>query len=182
MIAQDTSSDSSVAEISTTEVVTRKLTAPQEAAVDAGEVVETLIEKKKTARRPGRRGVSKPVVNFWLDIFLAVVFVALCSIAAVLQFAFPAASLAEGWTLWGMTYDDVAAIQFGTLCVLAAGIILHVMLHWTWVCGMLTRGNPNATLRTDDGIRTIVGVGVLIALLHVIGGVLLIAMLTIQQP
>ncbi|MHC4879046.1 MAG: hypothetical protein ACYTGL_21550 [Planctomycetota bacterium] len=182
MIAQDRSSDSSVAEIRTTEVVTRKVTAPQETVVAAEEVVETLSEKKKPARRSGRRGVSKPVINFWLDIFLAAVFVVLCSVAAVQQFAFPAASLAEGWTLWGMTYDDIAAIQFGTLCVLAGGIILHVMLHWTWVCGMLTRGNPQATLRTDDGIRTIVGVGVLIALLHVIGAALLIAMLTIQQP
>ncbi|MBI1310332.1 DUF4405 domain-containing protein [bacterium] len=136
----------------------------------------------QSEKKAGRRSVAKPVINFWLDLVLAVVFVVLCSVSAVLQFAFPAASLAAGWTLWGLTYDDVAAIQFGTLCVLAAGIILHVMLHWSWVCGMLTRGNPDASLRTDDGIRTIVGVGVLIALLHVIGGVLLAALLTIQQP
>ncbi len=148
----------------------------------AEEIVESLSKPTKPVSQQARRGFSKSLVNFWLDLFLAGVFVALCSVAAVLQFAFPAASLAKGWTLWGLTYEDVAGVQFGILCLLAAGIILHVMLHWTWVCGMLTRGKPDASLRTDDGIRTIVGVGVLIALLHVIGGVLLAAMLSIHQP
>ena len=151
-------------------------------SVDPRATITAAATPKKSAEAPSRRGVSKPVINFWLDVTLALIFVALCSVSAVLQFAFPAARLSEGWTLWGMTYDDVAAIQFGILCVLAAGIILHVMLHWTWVCGMLTRGKKESSLRIDDGIRTIVGVAVLIALLHVIGGILLAAMLMIQQP
>jgi hypothetical protein len=181
MIAQNNIDDSRVAE-SAAGSVFRVVDAEQETAVPADGIVKSLSKSAKSARPPARRGFSKSVANFWLDLFLAAVFVALCSVAAVLQFAFPAASLAKGWTLWGLTYEDVAAVQFGILCVLAAGIILHVMLHWTWVCGMLTRGRPDASLRTDDGIRTIVGVGVLIALLHVIGGVLLAAMLSIQQP
>ena len=95
----------------------------------AEEIVGSLSDKKKAvknkaARRQDRRGLSKSVINFWLDVILAAVFVALCSVAAVLQFAFPAASLATGWTLWGMTYEDVAAVQFGILCVLAAGILI----------------------------------------------------------
>ncbi len=187
MIAQNMIDESPVAEVEVEMASFRTGNPAQEDTVPAEEIVASLTEKKqpaekKSARRQDRRGYSKSVVNFWLDMILAAVFVALCSVAAVLQFAFPAASLAAGWTLWGMTYEDVAAVQFGVLCVLAAGIILHVMLHWTWVCGMLTRGKPEASLRTDDGIRTIVGVGVLIALLHVIGGVLLAAMLSIHQP
>lgn len=187
MIAQNPVDEPPVAEADVEMDSLRTENPSQETAVPAEEIVESLTEKKKAVKnkngqRQDRRGYSKSVVNFWLDLILAAVFVVLCSVAAVLQFAFPAASLATGWTLWGMTYEDVAAVQFGVLCVLAAGIILHVMLHWTWVCGMITRGKPDATLRTDDGIRTIVGVGVLIALLHVIGGVLLAAMLSIQQP
>lgn len=137
---------------------------------------------ERTANRPSGRRLSKPWINFWIDVTLAAIFIGLCSVAAVVQFAFPPASTAAGWLLWGLSYDQFATIQFCLLCVLAAGIILHVMLHWTWVCGMLTRGRPESSLRTDDGIRTIVGVGVLIAALHVIGVVLLVAMLMIEQP
>ena len=182
MISQNPGNELSAVEPAAVMASIRNAKSSQETAVPAEEIVESLAEKKKATRRADRRGFSKSVINFWLDVILAAVFVALCSVAAVLQFAFPAASLATGWTLWGLTYEDVAAVQFGVLCVLAAGIVLHVMLHWTWVCGMITRGKPDATLRTDDGIRTIVGVGVLIGLLHVIGGVLLAAMLSIQQP
>jgi|GEM_PF-905083 len=182
MITQNPSNEASVAEPEAVLASIRSAKPSQENTVPAEEIVKSLTGKKEPSRRTERRGFSKSVVNFWLDLILAGVFVALCSVAAVLQFAFPAASLAAGWTLWGLTYEDVAAVQFGILCVLAAGIILHVMLHWTWVCGMITRGKPEASLRTDDGIRTIVGVGVLIGLLHVIGGVLLAAMLSIQQP
>ncbi|NQV23952.1 MAG: hypothetical protein HQ518_06245 [Rhodopirellula sp.] len=129
-----------------------------------------------------RRRVSRSKLNFALDIALAMSFVVLCAVAAIVQIVFPPPSVAAGWTVFGGTIDQWITLQFGCLCVLAGGIILHVMLHWSWVCGMLTRGRPDTALRTDDGVRTIVGVGFLIVLLHFIGFAVLIAILTVHSP
>ena len=134
-----------------------------------------------TNPQPHRR-TSRSKLNFVLDIALAAAFVLLCAVAAIIQIVFPPPSVAVGWVVFGGTIDQWITFQFGCLCVLAGGIILHVMLHWSWVCGVLTRGRPDSALRTDDGVRTIVGVGFLIALLHVIGFAVLIAMLTANSP
>ncbi len=142
--------------------------------------VENLSElTSPTLRGPRRSSWSKATVNFWLDAALAVIFVALVTVSVLLRFVFPSPTAAAGWSLWGYGYDQWARAQFAILCVLGGGIVIHVMLHWTWVCGMLTRGKSESSLRTDNGVQTIVGVVFLVALLHVVGIVLLSAMLSV---
>lgn len=109
--------------------------------------------------------ISKTLVNFWLDGLLGVVFVKLCVIAVIVQFVFPPGIAARGVTLWGMNYGQWCSIQFAVLAFLGLGILLHVMLHWTWVCSVLTKRVLGKNDVPDDGIRTLYGVGLLIALL-----------------
>lgn len=132
-----------------------------------------------TATRSGR--CSRAVVNFYLDVLLGLIFTAMLAITGVIRFVFPAPTLATGWTLWGLTLDDWSQLQFVVTAVFGAGVVLHVMLHWTWVCGMLTRGRAQSSLRTDNGIQTLVGVAVLAVMLHVIGLLVLAGMLTVQK-
>ncbi|MCA9247665.1 MAG: DUF4405 domain-containing protein [Planctomycetales bacterium] len=151
---------------------------------------EVKVDKKPAAKaarpRPAAKKWSKTTVNFWLDSFLLVVFLFLCWVTVILQFAFPSPYVAEAWSLWGLDYLAWADVQFVTTCILGAGIILHVMLHWTWVCGVITswrrkrRGETGAA--KDDGSGTIWGVGLLIAILNVLGRGIAIAVLTIQGP
>ena len=86
-------------------------------------------------RRPPR--VSKTIVNFVVDASLLVLVVSLLFTAAVLRFVFPAPSTSAGWTLWGRGYDAWANFQFALVSVLGLAILLHVMLHWSWVCGVI---------------------------------------------
>lgn len=132
-----------------------------------------------TATRPGRG--SRAVVNFYLDVLLGLIFTAMLAITGVIRFVFPAPTLAAGWKLWGLTLDDWSQLQFVVMAIFGAGVVLHVMLHWTWVCGMLTRGRAQSSLRTDNGIQTLVGVAVLAVMLHVIGLLVLAGMLTVQK-
>jgi hypothetical protein len=125
---------------------------------------------------------SKSTVNFWLDAALAVVFVVLMTVSTVVRCVFPSPTAAAGWTLWGYDYDQWLRGQFLVLCTLGVGVVLHVMLHWSWVCGMLTRGKSKSSLRTDNGVQTIVGVLFLAAALHVIGAVVLAGMVCIVRP
>jgi len=122
-------------------------------------------------------------INLLLDIALLVMFVLLCIAAVIVRFVFPPGPAAKGWMLWGLDYDAWNGIQFGLLAVLAGGILVHVMFHWSWVCNVLaTRFLRSRSGKVDDGLQTIYGVGLLIVLLNVIGISVAAAMLTITGP
>lgn len=138
-----------------------------------------------TAARPGAGGPrwSWSEINLLLDIALLMMFVALCAAAVIVRFVFPPGPAAKGWLLWGLDYDAWSGIQFGLLAMLAVGILVHVMLHWSWVCNVAaSRLSGSRRIRVDDGLQTIYGVGLLIVLLNVIGVTVAAAMLTIRGP
>ncbi len=129
--------------------------------------------------------ISRTVFNFLLDTTLLVITSALLFTGAVLRFVFPAPTAAAGWTLWGQGYDAWANFQFMLLAAIALAILLHVMMHWSWVCGvvitrLLRRSAREANV--DDGSRTLWGVGMLIVLVNLIGALVGLAYLMIQGP
>lgn len=130
---------------------------------------------------------STAVTNFWLDALLLVVFLLLVWVSVILRYVFPTAVNAEGWALWGMSYLVWTDIQFACLCVFGAAVLVHVMLHWNWVCGvvenwMRKRRGADGARPQDNGSRTLWGVGLLIAILNVLGFGIAVAALTIQSP
>ena len=126
--------------------------------------------------------ISRTLINFCLDTILMLAFVTLAIIAVVVQFVFPPGVAAKGWLLWGMNYGQWCSLQFAVLCILGFGVIVHVMLHWTWVCGVVVRKLLRRRDLPDDGIRTVYGVGLLITLLLAAATVVGVAMLTIEMP
>ena len=134
----------------------------------------------QTGRRP--RPWTWNDVNFLLDGLLLAVFAALCFAAVVVRFVFPPGPSAKGWMLWGLDYDAWGGIQFGLLALLAGGILVHVMFHWSWVCTVLVTRFLGGKQRIDEGLQTIYGVGLLIVLLNIVGGAVAAAVLTIKGP
>ena len=106
------------------------------------------------------------VINFWLDAALLLLLLVLGWVSATLQIEFPAPTLTGGWTLWSLTYDQWRDVQFATLCTFGFGILVHVMLHWNWVCSVITTQVLHTRERLDEGMQTIYGVATLIVLLH----------------
>lgn len=143
-------------------------------------------ESASAARAPNKAGgISRTVVNFWLDTALAVNFLALVWVSFVLRFVFPRSADAAGWSLWGYGYGRWQNLQFGLLSVLLFGVVVHVMLHWTWVCGVITGHLPKIDgkpRRWDDGTRTLLGVGLIVVLLNVLGALMALAALMVQSP
>lgn len=129
--------------------------------------------------------LTRTDANFCLDVFLLITFVLLCTCATIVEFVFPPGPQADGWLLWGHSYVEWSRFEFGVLSVLAAAILLHIMLHWTWVCGVvasrLGRKGANAAAR-DEPTRTLWGVGLLIFVVNVAGVIVALAVLTIHAP
>ena len=140
--------------------------------------------QQAVSQRPSKLP-SRTIVNFVLDSVLLVAFVALMSVSAIVRFVFPPATAAAGWRLWGGSFDDWLCWQFDLVAALTGLIVLHVMLHWTWVCGVVgsklahRRVEPG---RFDDGQRTLLGVGLLIVILNLVGGLVAAATLMIHTP
>jgi hypothetical protein len=137
---------------------------------------------KPDAPPRGRRRVSVSVVNFWIDAFLLLLLTALGCVSAILQVAFPAPTVADGWTLWGLTFDQWRDVQFGGLCLFAVGILVHLMMHWNWICSVIATQIVHARGRPDEGMQTIYGVITLIILLHLIAAGVIAAMLCVRRP
>jgi hypothetical protein len=131
-------------------------------------------------RKPRRLSVS--VINIWIDALILVFLTALGWISAMLQFTFPAPTAADGWTLWGLNYDQWRDLQFGSLCLFALGILVHVMMHWNWVCSVIATQILQVRQRSDEGMQTIYGVATLIFLLHLIAAGVVVAMICVRRP
>lgn len=129
--------------------------------------------------------MSRTAINFVLDSCLFVVFVTTLWTSALLQFIFPPATQADGWSLWGVGYDGWHRVQTGCLIVFSLAVLLHLVLHWTWVCGFisgrLTRmlGRP---VTTNEATRTIYGVATLTTVLLIGGTLLLLGQIRMQNP
>lgn len=127
--------------------------------------------------------MSRTVVNFLLDTVLLVAFVLLVWCSVVVRFVFPPGPSATGWKLWGYDFDQWAGLQFSLVGALFVGIVVHVMLHWSWVCGVLaSRLSSDRKGRVDEGLQTIYGVGLLIAVLATIGIGVGAAVLAVRPP
>ena len=63
-------------------------------------------------------------------------------------------------------YHQWRDVQFATLCTFGFAILVHVMLHWNWVCSVITTQVLDTRQCPDEGMQTIYGVATLIVLLH----------------
>jgi len=107
------------------------------------------------------------VINFWLDALLLVLFMIQAWMFAVLHVVFPRGAGPE-WTIWGATRLDWSEALFATFCVFAIVIVIHVMFHWAWICGVVATRLFRTRARRDDGSHTLIGVGLLVLLIHVL--------------
>ena len=107
------------------------------------------------------------IINFWLDIVLAVIFLVQAWILAVMHVVFPRGAGSD-WTVWGATPLDWSETLFTLYCVFAVGIVVHVMFHWAWICGVVSTRLLKRKAGRDDGTHTLIGVGVLVFLVHLI--------------
>jgi hypothetical protein len=127
--------------------------------------------------------MSRTLVNLVVDSMLLAAFALLVWSNVIVRFVFPPGPDAKGWLLWGLAYDHWQTLQFAMVAILALGVLIHVMLHWSWVCGVISARlvHPKKA-KMDDGTQTLYGVGLLIVILNVLGVAIAAAALSIEAP
>ncbi|MCG8405919.1 MAG: DUF4405 domain-containing protein [Phycisphaerales bacterium] len=133
--------------------------------------------RESRASRP-RKKLSKSAINFIVDVVLLFSFMAVLWTTSVVQFVFPAGTQAVGYTLWGHSYDTWSSIQSGTIAVFAMLVLLHLILHWQWICAFITSRLSKLTGRRflmGESSKTLYGVGTLIIVLTILGVLIVLA-------
>jgi hypothetical protein len=126
--------------------------------------------------------MSQTIVNFLVDVLLLCITLGLTWSTCLLKFVFPPATRAGGWRLWGLDYDAWSSVQVSLLGVILLAILVHVMLHWKWVCSVIAIRLLRCPGKVDDGTETLYGVAVLIVMVAATTVLLVAAELMIRPP
>lgn len=106
---------------------------------------------------------------------MLVAFMVVLTLAAIVQFVFSAGGSAAGWSLWSHDRSDWQTALSVSIAVFGLLVLLHLILHWSWVCTFVTSRLSKATGRRTvltESARTLWGVTLLIAILTVMGAAL----------
>lgn len=146
----------------------------------AAAIVVYLSDAAASARPNQDHHVSRAILNFWLHAGFMVLFVSLANMAPIVQFVFPPGTGARGWLFWGTDFDQWPSLQYGLIGTFGFASMIHVILHWSWVCTIVARRPMKQTEIPDDGIQTILGIGLLIGMIgaFIVGT----AMMSIHMP
>jgi hypothetical protein len=131
-----------------------------------------------------RAAMSKTTLNFLLDSALLLTFMTAAVTAVIVRFVFPPGTQADGSMLWGASYDAWVGFWFNILATMALMVLVHVMLHWSWVCGVVAQRlskRCGRVVRIDEANQTVYGVGLLVVLFMISGAVIAAAALGIRD-
>lgn len=129
--------------------------------------------------------MSRNAVNFLLDAFLLICLVALMWSTAVLHVVFPPGPAAAGWRLWDGDHTFWMRVQLGTIAVLTLAVLVHLILHWAWVCGFVAARIARLTgrpIKTNEATRTLYGVATLAMVLTIFGALVAAAQFAVVRP
>jgi hypothetical protein len=86
--------------------------------------------------------MKRNTLNFWIDLISLLAMFALLLTGLLIHYILPPGfggrGGGEGLTLWGLGRHDYGDIHFYLALALLALMLLHVWLHWPWVCATIT--------------------------------------------
>jgi hypothetical protein len=83
--------------------------------------------------------MRKNSLNFIVDLLTLLAILLMTGTGLIMYFILPAGSGGRGLVLWGLGRHDWGDIHFWSAVALAVLLVLHLALHWAWVCGTIRR-------------------------------------------
>lgn len=114
--------------------------------------------------------MQKTTVNFVVDLAAWVAMILLAATGLIVRYVLPAGSGGRGGgsqlLLWGFGRHDWGALHFWLSIALGVLIVLHIVLHWSWVCATTRRHLPSFAQwpsSTSKTVQNLYGIGLLCA-------------------
>jgi hypothetical protein len=122
--------------------------------------------------------MRKQTLNFVIDTFALLSVLAMIGTGIVLRYTLPPGSNGRGLSLWGWGRHDWGDVHFWLALGLAISLLLHVALHWRWVCETVrgwapARESPRG--RMSLGGLTLSGSAFVVALVCLVAGLVWVA-------
>jgi hypothetical protein len=120
--------------------------------------------------------MKRGTLNFVVDSLTFLVMLALVTSGLLVRFVLPPGS-GERRSLWTYTRHDWGDVHFWLAVALGALVLIHVALHWGWVCSVVQSWLPRArgAAPRSSGGRNLAGAALLVAVAGLVGGLLWIA-------
>ena len=96
--------------------------------------------------------MTRNVLNFVIDIATTLIAAAMVATGLLIRFVLPPGSGSRR-LLWGYGRHEWGDIHFWLAVAIAGIVILHVALHWQWVCTMFARIVPGRTKQSGSSVR-----------------------------
>lgn len=142
-----------------------------EANPPAADSQSQLPEQPAKTYQPKPLAWTRNDTNFWLDLVLLINFLVVLSLTGIVQFVFSVTRVADGCSLWGYEHDAWQWAQAVSIGVFAVLVIVHLILHWAWVCGVIAvrfSRHLGRRIRIVEPMLTLYGVAFLAACLFLI--------------
>lgn len=112
--------------------------------------------------------MRKTTLNLAVDLAACVVMMLLAATGLIVRYFLPAGSGGRGGgsqlALWGLGRHDWGAVHFWLSIALGVLIVLHIVLHWSWVCTTTRRHLPSFAQwpsATSQRVQNLYGIGLL---------------------
>ncbi len=138
--------------------------------------------RKKPAVSSMPKGISRTMLNFWVDVVLLCSALSMAWVSVMLMVVFPIPTRSEGIKLLGLDFNQWRQIQFGLLMTSALLALEHLVLHWKWVCGVIVNKILKLKKCPDEAIQAVYGVGFFIGTMLFMGAMIVMARLLVQVP
>lgn len=131
--------------------------------------------------------MKRSTLNYIVDIATLLLILAMVCTGLILAYVLPPGSGGRGGgaasVLWNWSRHDWGDLHFWIAVGLAAILVLHVALHWSWVCGITRHllGRTHNSLNPSRWKQNLSGIAFLASLIILLGGFTLIARASVEQ-
>ena len=120
--------------------------------------------------------MKRNMLNFLIDAVSAGVMLGMIATGLVIRFVLPPGSGSRR-LLWGLGRHDWGDVHFWLAVAVGVAVVVHIALHWQWVCVTTLRFVPGREGRATPGAlrRNTGGIALLLLLAGLFGGFVWVA-------
>lgn len=127
--------------------------------------------------------MRKNSLNFVVDFFTFLIMLGMISTGLLIAYVLPPKT-GQKLSIWGLERHDWGEVHFWLAFVLLALLLLHVALHWSWICIVIQKlfTPPTDTFKPAKRWRRhLYGIATMAALVALIGGFQWIANANVKE-